>query len=335
MSGASGMSAFDEISAGGGTSLGPETVALLRRLGGQVVRSSSFPPPEGHRRWSPEAVDDLLADMFAKEPTRGRVFVLACFLQAQDQASLERLILASIRNFLIDQAKSTERGKLRRRLNGIFQADGRFIRPPVSKDVPSWALLGKPVLLWQGDIGQLVEAAWRVQRRQISSWNSAGKTSAKNVEALTTVSCAVLDEADGSVREEDIARVVGNRFVLISPPVFVQLPDGRFGASAYALAVSAGEEETVSTSLTVVDEIDLDVRDSAKQIWMELSELERTLLPCLGAALGVRVAATGLGRSATQALTESLLEKLQTLFADDEDHEHVLLTLAQLGGGAR
>lgn len=48
---------------------GAATVALLQRLGRQCVRSArtSFPPPEGYDRWSDDAVDHLLADMFARE----------------------------------------------------------------------------------------------------------------------------------------------------------------------------------------------------------------------------------------------------------------------------
>ena len=38
---------------------GPATLALLRRLGAQVVATSSFPPPDGHRRWTDVPLDDV------------------------------------------------------------------------------------------------------------------------------------------------------------------------------------------------------------------------------------------------------------------------------------
>lgn|GEM_PF-3020579 len=91
------MGAFEELARTG--AVGDQTVALLRQLGKQFTRTHSFPPPREHKRWSDDAVDDLLASMLA---TKGSAFVLSCYLKATDQGSLERLILAAIRNHLID-----------------------------------------------------------------------------------------------------------------------------------------------------------------------------------------------------------------------------------------
>ena len=50
-------------------------------------------------------------------------------MKAHDDASLERLLLAAIKNWLVDQAKATEVGKLRRRLENLL-CEGR--RAPVT-----------------------------------------------------------------------------------------------------------------------------------------------------------------------------------------------------------
>jgi hypothetical protein len=328
------VKAFDEI-ARRGDAAGVETIALLRRLGAQETRSSSFPPPEGYASWSDEAVDDLLGDMFAKNETRGRVFVLGCFAIATDQASLERLILASIRNFLIDQAKGTETGKLRRRLAALLKDDGRFLRPLIAKTIPAWALMGRATELWQGDVEQLHEAASRVRGHQILSWNVAGKTPLKNAVALTTVSYAVIHEAAGAVRDQDIAQVVARRFILIAPPVFVELPDGRFNDSGPPVYEGYEEGNLGEHSIPANTDAGYETYDQARWIWPELSTQERALLPKLGASLAARVEATGLGRAATQTLTESLVERLRLATSDDDDRETVVLLLVQMCGGAK
>lgn len=315
------MSAFDEIGRRADAA-GPETVALLRRLGAQVVRTSSFPPPVEYTRWSAEAVDDLLADMFSKDSPRGQVFVLACYLKATDQASLERLILASIRNFLIDQAKGTERGKLRRRLDTLLSSDGRFVRPPEMVDIRAWALLHRAVGLWQGDLEELHRAAARVRGYQILTWNTAGRTPKHTVVALTEVSYGVIDHADGAVRDEDLAAVVERRFALLAPPVFIEIPDGSFTAAALA-DVAASDDPGAG----------LAVQERAEQLWLTLSAKEQALLPVLGQSLEARQAATGDGRAATQALSEALAERLRLATVDDEDREEIVLHLAMLAGG--
>jgi hypothetical protein len=94
--------------------IGAAALELLRRLGRQCARSprTNFPPPEGHERWSNDAVDHLLADMFARpaadSPDECHKFVLDCYARSTDGPSLERLLLAAIENFL------KRRGRVRR-----------------------------------------------------------------------------------------------------------------------------------------------------------------------------------------------------------------------------
>lgn len=310
------MSAFDEIGRRADAG-GPETIRLLRELGAQVTRTSSFPPPSEHATWSAAAVDDLLADMFSQEH-RSRVFVLACYTQATDQGSLERLILQSIRNFLIDQAKGTERGKLRRRLDNLLSKDSRFIRPPDLKGIRAWALLNRLFGLWQGNLDTLHAAAARVRGHQVLRWNSAGKTPRQTVIALTAVCHGVIDHADGSVRDEDLAKVVEQRFALLAPPVFVEMPDGSSAAAA-ARAVSGDELWT-----------NLGVQTRAEELCAMLSLEERALLPVLGSSMDERRAATGLGRAATQALGDALADRLRLATVDDEDREGIVLRMVEL-----
>jgi hypothetical protein len=121
------VSAYEELDATG--MVGDQAMALLRRLGAQYTRTHSFPPPQGHDRWTDDAV--------------GPAFVLACLIGASDDASLERQLFAVIGNHLIDQAKKTERGNLRRRLDGLLTGDPRFTRvTAVQAGLAGWTLTG-------------------------------------------------------------------------------------------------------------------------------------------------------------------------------------------------
>ena len=63
--------------------------------------------------------------------------------------TLERLLLAAIKNWLKDQAKATEVGKLRRRLENVLGDDPRFVRSRPHKTAgPDRTCLKA----WQGDI---------------------------------------------------------------------------------------------------------------------------------------------------------------------------------------
>jgi hypothetical protein len=169
--------------------IGAAVLEMLRQLGRQCTRSSrtNFPPPEGYERWSDDAVDHLLADMFARpdadNPDECHKFVLDCYARSTDGPSLERLLLAAIENFLKDEAKKTERGKLRRRLTRLLQKNPRF----ASCVGDRWGLADGPPGPWQGDIAVLERAAFAVRGVELSGWNHAGPTPRATVLALLTI----------------------------------------------------------------------------------------------------------------------------------------------------
>jgi len=192
--------------------VGPDTYSMLCEVAGRVVRSHSFPPPASYTSWTDEAVADLLADLFS---TKGMSVLTQWVASATDDASLKRLVYKSIKNHLIDQAKATEVGKLRRRLDTLLSADDRFEATNVAGG-HAWTLKGS-VGTWQGDLGDLVAAAARVSRVHIASLPPSGPTPRAAKEVLLRVAHAVLAEADGAVRDQDLARVVQYRVAYLHP----------------------------------------------------------------------------------------------------------------------
>lgn len=300
------MSAFEELTASGGAG-GPQTLALLRRLGAQFARTRSFPPPEGHARWDGPAVDDLLSVMFEK---KGPVLLTACLVKATDEQSLERLLLKVIDNFYIDEAKGTERGKLRRRLVTLLTADVRFVR---MSGPSGWALAAGPTEPWHGDLDTLHRAAYLVRGVQILRLNTAGPTPAAASTALKTVALSVLTAAAGAVRDEDLARVLEGRFELLRQPVLVPLSgDGAWTGAA----TTDSPEDTVA-----------DADERAEQLWASMSTVERALLPNLSGSAADFAVITGTGVVAATATAEGLREGLRLALQDDGRPD---LVLAQL-----
>ena len=303
--------ALAELRAG---ALGATTVNLLQQLGRQCTRSprTNFPPPEGHDRWSDDAVDHLLADMFARSdsanPGEGHKFVLDCLARATDGPSLERLLLAAIENFLKDQAKQTERGKLRRRLTGLLQKDARFTEGADDR----WALAGGPAQPWQGDLAALERVAFAVRGVEIVRWNHAGPTPRATVHALLSIVEAVLVEAGGTVRTEDLARVLQARFRLLRIPRF-----------------SSRDDETAGLAQVADTDGVVDLALRAQQIFDGLSESERRLLPLL-AEPEQWESTLGIGPEVARATGLALIEMVRLATVDDADRDAVVLELVRL-----
>ena len=307
------MGAFEELARTG--AVGDQTVALLRQLGKQFTRTHSFPPPREHKRWSDDAVDDLLASMLA---TKGSAFVLSCYLKATDQGSLERLILAAIRNHLIDEAKGTARGKLRRRLDNLLGQDARFRRVAASAaGLDGWALAGAPGTLTGCSFTDLQHAAFARRGVDITRWNTAGPTPAATRQALLTIAHTVLTAADGVVASEDLARVIESRFALLAPPLFTSLQMDRAWAEP---ATDPGDSP----------EVLLEVSDVAEALWRELSRTQRAVLPHLGKPDADLAIITGTGPRQARAIANALAERVRLATLDDPHRDDVVLVLCQL-----
>lgn len=304
--------AYDELRATG--EAGEATLLLLQRLVRQVVSRASFPPPEGYGAWNADAVDEFLLELFE---AKGPKVVMDCFLGATDEGSLERLLLKTIRNFLIDQAKSRPTGKLRRRLDRLLGEDPRFAQVPSGAPGSGWWHLSDgDAQPWQGDPGALELAAGAVRGVSITQWNNSGPTPRPVKHALLAVAEGVLRAAGGAVAIEVVTRVVERRFALIAP-----------------LAVgSLLEEESAQAAVAETDApgADLIVRELAQEIYDVLDPQERALLPHLGKPPAEQMQVLELGRAQTRLVAGRVAEKVRLMTADDEERDDVALELLRL-----
>lgn len=205
------MSAFAELS--GSDGVGPETVNLLTRLVGQIGRTNSFPPPLGHPRWTDQAVIDYVGSILSTP--RGLGMVINCAVTATSDASLERLLLVSIRRLLIDEARATPVGRLRRRLRTLLTKDSRFVSADrLLAGDEGWSVLANGDAVWSGEIMELSRLTSSVQVAAIDRLNTAGPTPAAARHSLVTMSYEAVTRAAGAIRAQLLARFLHHRFQL-------------------------------------------------------------------------------------------------------------------------
>lgn len=235
---------------------------ILRRLVWQKAAEKSFPPGEGYTEWTRGAVDEFVIDLFEK---KGKNILLTLLEKATTEGHFERAILLTVERHLIDQAKKTETGKLRRRLVTVLREDDRFVH--VTEPRPErWALDGEPTEVWQGDVTELQRVADRVTGVAVESWNEAGQTPGPVRYALRTVAAAVISRAGRAVRAQDLAQLLRERFVLIAP------------LKAYSLDLLGTAWEPAAPLLSGPEDT-LVVKDTVERTWGCLTEDERRVLP--------------------------------------------------------
>ncbi|MDK8172263.1 hypothetical protein QP735_06930 [Curtobacterium citreum] len=212
--------AFQELEAG---AAGSGTVTLLIRLTRQVGNSRTFPPPTGYPAWSEDAATEWVSSLFAD---RGPTFLFTCFVQATDDSSLERLLLTTITNALIDEAKATEAGKMRRRLGTLLTADDRFEPAPRAYAGESaWRHQRVDDRPWDGDLEELVAHLHVADVAPILALNRGGRTPRAIRESLTDASATALLRTNAAVRAQLLARAILIRFELSDPQVVALLAD--------------------------------------------------------------------------------------------------------------
>lgn len=307
------VSAIDEIRAG---RPGGATMAVSRRAGARVV--GDFPPPEGFGSWTSDAIDVVLGSLFEAKP---HLLTKALIAGVADDDALEAFVLVALRRHLIDEAKSTEVGKMRRRFANVLGKDPRFVF--LDSPVDLWALVEYAHTLWSDDLDVLRAAAARVRGVYIVELNRAGRTPKAVADALRAVAAEVLTEARGAVPAQDLARVVLERFFPGEQPL------------AYLDEPGRGEIDIADTDAAPDAEPDVDfdvsVEAAAEVVYASLSPKERALMPHLGEVPEDRAGVLeDTGPAETEALAASVLERIRRAVADDADGEQVVRALLKL-----
>lgn len=292
------LTAYDELNRTG--EVGAECYAIFIAKAHREVRG--YPTPDGHLEWKRDDVEELVQRVFAAKGTTITLAVLGC----ANQDRLEALVTAIVQNYLKDEAKSTEVGKLRRRLSGLLAQDPRFAEGPPEW----WYLAGQSSATTRIDRDNLMRAALDARDVVLElPLNRAGRASARNLAGLTAVSAAVLTAAGGAIPAQDLAYAVAARCdLLVTPP----LP---WTDSDINRLVALGTDD------------DADVRSMAREIVIRLDKRERrAVLRMAGVPVGVH----GVGPKQLVAVRERVAALIQQITGEGDEREKVIKEVVTL-----
>ena len=300
------MSAFDELKAG---APGDEFVRLLARTIKVVGQSRGFPPPEGHRAWSTDAVAEAASAFLTDSQTPRRLADLA--VHCSDEAAVRARLQMAVINFLRDRGRRTELGRFIRRLRDVLAVIDGVIA--VGED--HWRLAAEPDDPSTTSPWELESAANREPHVDAPSWGQDAKRNAPvaDRETITRLAQRVLTAAAGSLTTADLARAMAPRLGLRSPPLTV------------ALDRSAVPDPSIHDPADVATR-----RPRAEQILSRLTPRQR--LAIAHYELTVRMLEPVLGVSRTQAaLARSTAQDvLREELADDPDGDSIVLAVVDL-----
>lgn len=198
------MSAYEDFARGEFTD---ELVALLYRTVRVIGSTRLFPAPEG-RSWSDDDVVWETAHDFLFS-AEGKSRMSALLLRATDQRSFERLLDKSVQNFLRDQSRRTDVGKLVRRVNEVAATDDKL--QVAGTEPRRWCLKGGPSEASSATPGALAASLHEVDVI-VPPWSSETRDApvADRASILALIH-AMLGVAAGSVSAPDIAHAIATR----------------------------------------------------------------------------------------------------------------------------
>jgi hypothetical protein len=299
------MSAFEELERRG--EFGPEGLELLYTLMEQEARRL---PILG--TVAKDGLDDLVQEFFLDAAGRG-LTARAFAAGIQDDETLARYVRKSVKHWLIDRARRTDRGALRRQIEGLLRGEAAFEQVPNgSPGGGRWRLAGTAVYPWSGDPGQLLDAARRVPVRPMAGGRLRRPSLGKHADLVALLK-VIFDKACGSLGVSDLADIFADRFpgTLSSHEVSLDtLMEETPGGSTQVAATQLGPE-----TMALAAEQETHDALSALSIYGQLREWERRILP-IADDLSAIGAALGRGRSTANTRRQQMREHLLEICGD-------------------
>lgn len=207
--------AWDDFSSTGQVS---DAVArLLLEVTSMVARFGTTQPPGEHEQWTARAVEDAAAGFLADDGTRRRLTTLR--LRSHDPRSFRLQLEAAVRNWVIDQARTTNMAHIIQRIRDVMGADReRFRRVDAAAGVRAWALDVHGDDLFSGRHGDLIDTARAVDGLRRIYWDGERRDPIASSNDLSQLLEVVLDAAGGPVDERLLADVVADRFWVNAGP---------------------------------------------------------------------------------------------------------------------
>lgn len=306
------MSAFDDFSRTG--QWNDELARLLYEAVRSVATSRNFPTPAEYRSWADDDAVYETAHEFLYGPG-GERRVTALLVSATSQASFERLLDTYVQNFLRDQARRTDIGKLVRRINEVAEAEASF--EVAAANPRRWRLAGGPIDPSTAPVSAL-SAALKDVKVVVPAWSSETRDApAADRASFVGMIHAVLSAADGSVSAADIAHAVAERL-----DVRRVLPE-----EALDPMLEIGLEPPDPNA---APDTEVENRDVAVQIFDRLDDNERILHANQGSTVRELGDLLGMSKSRAATMRTALHAKFARLLTAYDDARGALRHLDQL-----
>lgn len=270
-------------------------------------------PSPGGRTLTDDDLDDAVQDFVAERWERT---VATLLTEATNDESVVKLLHTIVRNWRIDKFRATDRGSVRRRLDGHLAATSEFEQ--VLVDQPGagrWRLVGSTGAPWGGRLEDLVAAAWTVRAAAVRWTDPNRRPPIASVGDLTAVLQAVMVAAGGqSLEVQQLVEVIMRRFPATLDPQWRSLEvDFDLPGSQLPPEEAWQTEQDAVTRGTV-----------AAHIFNQLTPAERAVLPLMDSVVAVQQHLCR-GRSTAYTYIGKLKDHLLELAGGYDDAEQVVL----------
>lgn len=292
--------------------LGQAGAGLLYKTVWLVAVGNGFPPPEGSASWNETAVTETTHDFLKDE--RGHKRLLDIAVRSVDEPSFERLLEASVLNFLRDIARGTDLGKLIVRVKEILRDEKDFEAAPGPPE--RWTLTAGPTTPSAASPDDLASATAGVDV-VVPKWTSE-RRDAPLADRLSFVRLmtSVLTAAAGSLTAVDIAHAL----------------TARLDHRRTALATSLDIRETVAEpGRTSSDPATRTVAHlHAADIFNSLSDRERIIVTTLDKNVRDLARLIDTGKTQAALIRQRLVDRLRDELADDDHPDSTATILCEL-----
>jgi hypothetical protein len=297
--------------------LGEACIALMYALMWEETRRFTVLCPVGG--WHREAVEDLGNEFFVRkvEGLTAELTVLGVTRQI-----VGKVLRRWIRNFLIDLARDTPIGRIRRKLEeDVLRQYAEFCRVPDGElGAGRWYLDGQPSYPYGGEFAPLIEAAGAVPGVKPVRWSGPRRAPMTSDASLRDIVVAVFSVAAGSLEVAQLVHVVAKRFPAAAEPEDVTVDDHTFARVTRAL-----DRDPAAAA---------EIAESVSEVYEQLSPSQRALVPCLDGDVATVMQVLNVGRSRAYEAVERLRDLLDRLLPDDETRAVVNVAVVAMCGSA-
>lgn len=287
---------------------------LLLQVTSMVARFGTTQPPGEHDQWTTEAVEDAAGGFLTDDGTPRRLTTLRS--RSHGPRSFRLQLEAAVRNWVIDQARTTNMAHVIQRIRDVMESKPDRFRPDNAAGVRAWTLEGHGDDLFSGRHGDLVDVAQAVDDLQRIYWDSERRDPIATADDLARLLEVILEAADAPVEERLLAEVVADRFCVNAGPDSTPI---------------APESTTWKAPLHRQPSEDADVDLAAEDLFARLDDRTRTVLALadrhvteIGQVLGLS------SESQAYGVRKQAVDVLKTLLGDDPDGQEIAGRLSDI-----